>query len=175
MRKLLNGAIVSPLSFPGPHPNSIIRIPSGSAIRSYNHACQPRVARPYLSCGAILPIMASGPAHGPRAKSYSDPSILSLIPHEVFGAIRPPAVQDRAAKASASAETRGGRRLQPTACRTSALILASTTAVNSVSAKAVGHMAPRSRFAASLKPSVAYRALNFWPLWKKQTTLPSLA
>src|SRR5206468_7007666 len=43
------------------------------------------------------------------------------------------------------------------------------------SAKAVGHMAPSSRFAASLKPSVAYLVLNFCALWKKQTTLPSLA
>ena len=36
-------------------------------------------------------------------------------------------------------------------------------------------MAPSSRFASSLKPSVAYRVLNFSALWKKQTTLPSLA
>ena len=36
-------------------------------------------------------------------------------------------------------------------------------------------MAPSSRFAASSKPSVAYRALNFCAAWKKQTTLPSLA
>src|SRR5215212_10201406 len=36
-------------------------------------------------------------------------------------------------------------------------------------------MAPSSRFALSLKPSVAYLELNFLALWKKQTTLPSLA
>ena len=36
-------------------------------------------------------------------------------------------------------------------------------------------MAPLSRFASSLKPNVAYLALNFAALWKKQTTLPSLA
>src|SRR3954454_17969427 len=36
-------------------------------------------------------------------------------------------------------------------------------------------MAPSSRFALSLKPSVAYLDLNFPALWKKQTTLPSLA
>jgi hypothetical protein len=35
-------------------------------------------------------------------------------------------------------------------------------------------MAPSSRFALSLKPSVAYLAPNFSALWKKQTTLPSL-
>src|SRR6266487_798358 len=64
---------------------------------------------------------------------------------------------------------------QFTACFTSAPILASSVAVNSVSAKAVGHRAPSSRFALSLKPNVAYLVLNFCALWKKQTTLPSLA
>src|SRR3990172_2131595 len=58
---------------------------------------------------------------------------------------------------------------------TSALILASSVAVNSFSAKATGHRAPSSRFAVSLKPNVAYLVLNFCALWKKQTTLPSLA
>src|SRR5262249_12462636 len=64
---------------------------------------------------------------------------------------------------------------QLTAFLTSAPILASSAAVHSFSAKAVGHMAPSSRFASSLKPSVAYLVLNFCALWKKQTTLPSLA
>jgi hypothetical protein len=64
---------------------------------------------------------------------------------------------------------------QLTACFTSAPILASSAAVNSVSAKATGHMPPSSRFAVSLKPNVAYLVLNFCALWKKQTTLPSLA
>src|SRR5436305_11975350 len=63
---------------------------------------------------------------------------------------------------------------QLTAFFTSALILASSVAVNSFSAKATGHMAPSSRFAVSLKPNVAYLVLNFCALWKKQTTLPSL-
>src|SRR5262245_2758467 len=36
-------------------------------------------------------------------------------------------------------------------------------------------MSPSSRFALSLKPNVAYLVLNFCALWKKQTTLPSLA
>src|SRR5438132_1037810 len=58
---------------------------------------------------------------------------------------------------------------------TSAPILASSAAVNSFSAKAVGHMAPSSRFASCMKPNVAYLVLNFCALWKKQTTLPSLA
>ena len=55
---------------------------------------------------------------------------------------------------------------QLTAFFTSALILASSVAVNSFSAKAVGHMAPSSRFAVSLKPNVAYLDLNLCALWK---------
>src|SRR5207244_4619319 len=64
---------------------------------------------------------------------------------------------------------------QRTAFVTTAPIFAWSAAVNFVRAKAVGHMAPSSRFASSLKPNVAYLVLNFCPLWKKQTTLPSLA
>jgi hypothetical protein len=71
--------------------------------------------------------------------------------------------------------SRGLLSPQLTACFTSAAILASSAAVNSVSAKATGHMAPSSRFATSLKPKVAYRDLNLSAAWKKQTTLPSLA
>src|SRR5262249_36320593 len=72
---------------------------------------------------------------------------------------------------------RHGGELSPqlAAFFTSATILASSAAVNSFSAKDVGHMAPSSRFALSLKPNVAYLDLNFCALWKKQTTLPSLA
>src|SRR5829696_3886408 len=66
-------------------------------------------------------------------------------------------------------------RCQLTAFFTSSPIFASSVAVNSFSAKEVGHMAPSSRFATSLKPNVAYLALNLSALWKKQTTLPSLA
>src|SRR5438093_5051757 len=64
---------------------------------------------------------------------------------------------------------------QLTAFLTSAPILSSSAAVNSFSAKATGHTVPSSRFALSLKPNVAYLALNLCALWKKQTTLPSLA
>src|SRR6266540_2916177 len=64
---------------------------------------------------------------------------------------------------------------QLTAFFTSSLILASSVTVNSSSAKATGQRAPSSRFAASLKPNVAYLVLNFAAGWKKQTTLPSLA
>src|SRR5713101_5512072 len=56
---------------------------------------------------------------------------------------------------------------QLTAFFTSAPILASSAEVNSFSAKATGHRAPLSRFAASLKPNVAYLVLNFCALWKK--------
>ena len=49
---------------------------------------------------------------------------------------------------------------QLTAFFTSAPILASSAAVNFSSAKVVGHMAPSSRFAASLKPDDAYLVLN---------------
>jgi len=55
---------------------------------------------------------------------------------------------------------------QLTAFFTSAAIFASSAAVNSFSAKATGHRAPLSRFAASLKPNVAYLDLNFCALWK---------
>src|SRR6516165_5556929 len=51
--------------------------------------------------------------------------------------------------------------LQLTAFLMSSPILASSAAVSVVSAKLVGHMAPSSRFAWSLKPRVAYLALNF--------------
>src|SRR5207245_11121361 len=64
---------------------------------------------------------------------------------------------------------------QLTAYFTSVLIIAASVGVNSFNAKAVGHMSPWSRFASSLKPNVAYLALNLPALWKKQTTLPSLA
>jgi hypothetical protein len=64
---------------------------------------------------------------------------------------------------------------QLTAFFTSAAIFASSAAVNSFSAKEVGHMEPSSRFAASSKPNVAYLELNLSALLKKQTTLSSLA
>ena len=71
-------------------------------------------------------------------------------------------------------QSRPEARLQLTACFTSAAIFASSAAVSSFSAKVTGHRAPSSRRALSLKPSVAYRVLNFSAGWKKQTILPSL-
>src|SRR5258708_3703344 len=70
---------------------------------------------------------------------------------------------------------RGELSPQRTAFFTSAPILASSAAVNSFSAKAIGHRTPSSRFASWLKPSVMYLSLNFCVSRKKQTTLPSLA
>jgi len=64
------------------------------------------------------------------------------------------------------------RSRHPAARFTSAAIRASPSAVSSFNANAVGHIGPSSSFAWSLKPSVAYRVLNFAALWKKQTTLP---
>jgi hypothetical protein len=55
---------------------------------------------------------------------------------------------------------------QLTAFFTSASIRASLAGVNSFSAYWIGHMASSSRFALSLKPSVAYLVLNFAALWK---------
>jgi hypothetical protein len=55
---------------------------------------------------------------------------------------------------------------QRAALFTSAAIFASSGAVNSFRAKTTGHIAPLSRFAASLKPNDAYLALNFSALWK---------
>src|SRR5712692_6173678 len=58
---------------------------------------------------------------------------------------------------------------------TSLPIFSSTAVLNLFRAKEVGQMSPSSRFAESWKPKVAYLDLNFCALWKKQTTLPSLA
>src|SRR4029077_7111924 len=67
------------------------------------------------------------------------------------------------------------RRRQRTAFFTSAASCFSSGAVSSFTANSTGHRAPLSRFASSLKPNVAYLALNFSAGLKKQTTLPSLA
>src|SRR5919204_2443918 len=69
---------------------------------------------------------------------------------------------------------RTSRCPQRTAFFTSAAIFLSSAGVNSLSAHEVGHIVPSSRFAESLKPNVAYLALNLAALWKKQMTLPSL-
>ena len=71
---------------------------------------------------------------------------------------------------------KGNRRpRQDAALRTSSSIFFTSASVRSVIANDVGHMVPSSRFAGSLKPSVAYRASNLAAAWKKHTTLPSRA
>ena len=57
---------------------------------------------------------------------------------------------------------------------TSLAILASAAGVSSFNAQDVAHNSPSSRFAVSLKPIVAYLALNFALSWKKKTALPAL-
>src|SRR2546422_3712457 len=68
----------------------------------------------------------------------------------------------------------GIRDVAVTGVQTCALPISSAAAVSSFRAKATGHTVPSSRFALSLKPNVAYLALNLCALWKKQTTLSSL-
>src|SRR5260370_11519248 len=75
---------------------------------------------------------------------------------------------------SGQCEAQGSRR-QLTAFFTSAPMVTSSEAVNSFSAKATGHTGPWSSLALSLKPNVAYLALNLCALLKNQTTLSSLA
>src|SRR2546422_10376045 len=69
----------------------------------------------------------------------------------------------------------GIRDVAVTGVQTCALPISSAAAVSSFRAKATGHTVPSSRFALSLKPNVAYLALNLCALWKKQTTWSSLA
>jgi hypothetical protein len=73
------------------------------------------------------------------------------------------------------ADSIGELSSQLTAFFTNAPILSSSMAVNSFSAKAVGHRAPSSRFAVSLKPNVAYLVLNFCALWKRSISNQRLA
>jgi hypothetical protein len=97
--------------------------------------------------------------------------------HSTFGEGRTPDIHQWASSWRSSVVTfTPGQTACPqlTACFTSATIFASSAAVNSFSAKATGHAVPSSRCALSLKPSVAYRALNFSAAWKKQMILPSL-
>src|SRR6266545_33336 len=90
--------------------------------------------------------------------------------HCTSASARPQAA--RASREAVEAAQRLGAQL--TAFFTSATIRSSSAGVSSLSAKAVGHMLPSSRFAASWNPNVEYLVLNLCPLWKKQTTFPSL-
>src|SRR5512132_180256 len=107
-------------------------------------------------------------ARGPRRMLST---LAVLMPRDWMHVRRPARGEPRAAFARRPCGELG---LQLTAFFTSAAIFFSSPAVSFVSAKEVGHMAPSSRFAASWKPNVEYLESYFCPLWKKQTTLPSL-
>jgi hypothetical protein len=109
------------------------------------------------------------------------------VSQQAFGSIRfqletlilmswmsPTQLAERQARATRVLDGSSGR-LQLTAFFTSAATFFSAAGVSSVRAKAVGHIVPSSRFAASSKPNVAYLELNFSALLKKHTTFPSLA
>lgn len=122
--------------------------PSRAVLASLIERTLPRSTTTRRATARRFP--ARGTARTPRPPRRSrQPSRPS------FHAGRPP----RRARSTATRALR-----QPIACFTSAVILASSAAVHAVSANAVGHIAPSSRCALSLKPSVAYRVLNFWPL-----------
>src|SRR5436190_997962 len=131
-------------------------------------------SRPTLSCSHPKPVaerlvMTTGNGHPATRHQVGR----SASKYACDFALHHPSLSSHPRKMSSGAEAADERQL--TAFFTSAPILASSAAVNSFSAKATGHRAPSSRFAASLKPNVAYLVLNFCALWKKQTTLPSLA
>ena len=128
-----------------------------------------------ISKATMIPRMATAT---PRTIATQPAVRLVALPQQsfIYAPQRFRSVSRRGASPKPSCQRGIGRSKAPqlTAFFTSPLILASSVAVNSFSAKATGHRAPSSRFAASLKPSVAYRVLNFCAGWKKQTTLPSL-
>src|SRR5215469_6074189 len=130
----------------------------------------------------------SGTRHLGRAKfraiSVNKPSLVKLPCQQTLSldrliAPRPGEVEtgvlENEARAFAVRFESEGHPPQLTAFLMSAPILASSVVVNCVSAKAVGHMAPSSRFASWVKPNVMYLSLNICAPRKKQTTLPSLA
>ncbi len=151
-------------------------------------------------CGPLLTCSRSSSSRRRRSRLRSDcgqhhldlrrPAV-AAVAHQrsIDGALRitclsrrlSPARPDPEPPAATHVPRIGGRWLggaltsQLTACLTSAAIFASSVAVSSFSANAVGHIEPSSRFALSLKPSVAYLVLNFCAGWKWQITLPSLA
>src|SRR5262249_15489624 len=114
----------------------------------------------------------SGRRFGPRRFGFRRRLGCRFLCHGTFGHCWPPRGWRGTVAVRFESE---GHAPQLTAFFTSATILASSAAVNAFSAKVTGHMAPSSRFAASLKPNDEYLVLNFCALWKKQTTLPSLA
>ena len=131
-------------------------------------------SRLHADCSG-LPAMASRGPPG-RATTSRQPTPATSRGPAVHATPAPARHTPRGPREATNHRIRGSvDTAQRTACFTSAAILASSAAVNAVSAKATGHMAPSSRFAATSKPKVAYRDLNLSAAWKKQTTLPSLA
>jgi len=111
--------------------------------------------------------LVEGTAH----RSARLPNHPARLGHAAATAKRPtpptPHLSSRAKRGSPdSGPFRGPSAPQPTAFFTSATIFASSAAVSSFSANEVGHIAPSSSFASSLKPNVAYRALNLLAFWK---------
>src|SRR5678815_1700609 len=94
------------------------------------------------------------------------------VPQLAFSAVDTAGMVVADIKTPSSARSLGAR--QRAAFFTSAAIFASSAAVNFVSAYEVGHMLPSSKLALSLKPNVAYLALNLAASWKKRTALPFL-
>jgi hypothetical protein len=110
--------------------------------------------------GRVTGILAnSSAAVSPRLKSFGR-SAISTFSSEIAYAVSRSAVFARRRRYGP------GEAPQLTAFFTSAAIFFSSAAVGFFSAQEVGHMAPLSRFALSLKPNVAYLALNLSALWK---------
>jgi hypothetical protein len=127
----------------------------------------------YLPGGST--VVTSAPSSVVRLISYAsgssvDPTVPMSFGRSTVGvdpssspSLHPTAASATTASPMGSAERMVliGAGAQLTAFFTSALIFASSVAVNFVSAKEVGHMAPSSRFAVALKPNDAYLSLNF--------------
>src|SRR5207245_1922304 len=164
---------VSPGHRPAPGPRARpaggVRLPHLVRVRSVRRGRLRRTAgAPASHRGMVLRRARGGDPPGPLIPTATSP-IAPLLTGPLCAL--PPLTAARPGSGGGYGEFSP----QLTAFFTSAPILASSAAVNSVRAKAFGHMLPSSRFALSLKPSVAYLVLNFCPLWKKQTPLPSLA
>src|ERR687889_215373 len=129
-------------------------VPAGRAVRRGGH--QQRL---------VLPV--EGQRHQVRC------AVLRATGHPYIDVVGEPMLGVATTLSAGAGLRRSGAQF--TALLTSSPIFASSAALSSLSAKEVGHMAPSSRFALSLKLNVAYLVSNFCALWKKQTTLPPLA
>src|ERR1700686_2961030 len=121
-------------------------------------------ARDWNTIRDTMPPMYSTPT-GIRSRSYIRASVKAVI-----APVTANASVGRAGEATARRRELGPRELSPqlTAFFTSAPILALVGGGQLLQREGVGHMLPSSRLALSLKPTVAYLALNVCALWKKQ-------